>query len=113
MSNNNCAICLEEISEEKEKLDCKHEFHKKCIYEWFKIKRSCPLCRSPEGALPRSLECLHERYAGDLHFIKRHSESLYELVFNKEKNFVVAQLNQNGTTLLSGVVNDKKVFELY
>jgi len=27
-------------------LECNHNFHKKCIFEWNKIKNTCPICRS-------------------------------------------------------------------
>ena len=30
------------------KLQCGHDYHKKCIADWFKIKRECPECRSYE-----------------------------------------------------------------
>ena len=26
-------------------LMCYHKFHKKCIEKWFKISKTCPLCR--------------------------------------------------------------------
>jgi hypothetical protein len=26
--------------------DCKHIFHSKCLSEWMKRQRSCPLCRT-------------------------------------------------------------------
>lgn len=40
-----CAICCEDIIQDRKVLRCKHEFHKKCIKEWFKYKRICPYCR--------------------------------------------------------------------
>jgi hypothetical protein len=44
-----CSICLEHI-ERSTKVsvteECKHMFHSKCLMEWLKNRRSCPLCRS-------------------------------------------------------------------
>lgn len=44
--NNECIICLENmIKGDKIKiLRCGHIYHYKCIDEWFKRKRECPLC---------------------------------------------------------------------
>jgi hypothetical protein len=44
-----CSIChddLKNIKLAKCQLSCKHNFHKTCISKWFKIKLSCPCCRS-------------------------------------------------------------------
>lgn len=45
-----CSICLENDMIEKDLFvldDCKHEYHTKCIMEWFrKGNKTCPLCRS-------------------------------------------------------------------
>ncbi|CAF3340774.1 unnamed protein product [Rotaria socialis] len=41
-----CLICLENLSSKKtETFTCKHTFHRNCLEEWFKIERTCPLCR--------------------------------------------------------------------
>ena len=41
-----CTICLDDIApEQKIKLKCHHTFHEKCIFNWLKKKRECPLCR--------------------------------------------------------------------
>ena len=41
-----CSICFDEIKEEdKQKLNCVHIFHEKCIDKWFKRSHQCPLCR--------------------------------------------------------------------
>lgn len=41
-----CSICLLEFEEGQEIniMKCKHFFHKRCIENWIKIKRKCPLC---------------------------------------------------------------------
>ena len=46
----NCPICLEIIKEDVEEnqkaiLSCGHEFHPRCILQWFHKKTSCPSCR--------------------------------------------------------------------
>ena len=40
-----CCICRDRI-EEGIKLKCNHVFHKTCIKEWFKVNKTCPLCRA-------------------------------------------------------------------
>jgi len=48
-----CSICLENVNKKEfvRKLDCMHEFHKKCIDNWMYILYkagdviNCPLCR--------------------------------------------------------------------
>lgn len=42
-----CSICLENYKKGEEQLSllCNHQYHKKCITEWFKIKSTCPCCR--------------------------------------------------------------------
>lgn len=46
MSENQCAICLDEFTDETVyKTTCKHKFHIDCAYEWLKNIHSCPMCR--------------------------------------------------------------------
>lgn len=41
-----CVICqLEQTEDLYIKTKCKHYFHCKCIIEWIKIKKECPICR--------------------------------------------------------------------
>ena len=47
-----CSICLEKLKRNKKnvtcvpvKLSCGHEFHYKCISEWYKTNKTCPYCR--------------------------------------------------------------------
>ncbi|KAI8603257.1 hypothetical protein EDD21DRAFT_42590 [Dissophora ornata] len=42
-----CSICLcdYEDLEELRHLPCNHYFHKECVDEWLKLKRTCPLCK--------------------------------------------------------------------
>jgi hypothetical protein len=43
-----CSICLDKINEGDNvcTIHCEHTFHFKCLTEWGKYKRECPLCRS-------------------------------------------------------------------
>ncbi|OAY23864.1 hypothetical protein MANES_18G113400v8 [Manihot esculenta] len=43
-----CSICLEQLSigSEGKKLPCSHLYHGKCIDEWLKKSKTCPLCRA-------------------------------------------------------------------
>ena len=44
-----CTICLisleNYVDDPISKLKCNHIFHKKCIEEWYKNNRNCPICR--------------------------------------------------------------------
>ena len=44
--NEKCSICQENMIGNIKLKFCHHNFHKSCIKEWFKIKQSCPLCRT-------------------------------------------------------------------
>ena len=45
---NTCAICLENTDEDCYTVVCckNNKFHFECLDKWFKIKNTCPLCRS-------------------------------------------------------------------
>jgi len=44
-TNQECSICYESMfNNEVSATTCAHVFHTKCLNNWFKIKRSCPLC---------------------------------------------------------------------
>lgn len=42
-----CSICINtsECEDKKTIKTCKHSFHSKCIDEWLKYKKECPICR--------------------------------------------------------------------
>ena len=43
-----CSICMNEYIKEdwvSILVKCKHIFHTKCIKEWLKYKKNCPICR--------------------------------------------------------------------
>jgi hypothetical protein len=44
----NCAICMEDYFENDDIiiLPCQHHYHKKCGIDWFKINKTCPICRT-------------------------------------------------------------------
>ncbi|KAG0004820.1 hypothetical protein BGZ65_012619 [Modicella reniformis] len=51
-----CPICLcdYEDLEELRHLPCDHYFHKDCVDEWLKLKRTCPLCKHDVAQIRRS-----------------------------------------------------------
>ncbi|RLN27812.1 hypothetical protein C2845_PM05G05910 [Panicum miliaceum] len=50
-----CAVCLEayEAGDTLRTMPCAHGFHQRCIFEWLRVSRLCPLCRF---ALPAAAE---------------------------------------------------------
>ena len=52
---NECAICLEGLNDNLQKLECGHTFHRKCIDDLrkYQMNQVCPLCRAK---LPDSIE---------------------------------------------------------
>lgn len=45
--NSECKICTEcfTIGENKQVLECEHEYHDTCLAPWLKLKGNCPVCR--------------------------------------------------------------------
>jgi len=41
-----CPICHEEDTAIRQTLACNHTFHHHCIQQWFRVNKSCPLCRT-------------------------------------------------------------------
>ena len=48
IENNKCIICLNNymIHDKISYLSCLHLFHSRCIKEWLKISKKCPLCKT-------------------------------------------------------------------
>ena len=46
-NNDTCSICLDNIGENKVKLDCdcNYFYHQNCIDRWKEIKNECPICK--------------------------------------------------------------------
>tara|TARA_B100001057_G_C22787028_1_gene926018 strand:+ start:1027 stop:1518 length:492 start_codon:yes stop_codon:yes gene_type:complete len=40
-----CPICFEKLKKNVARTYCNHLFHAECLYKWFTIKNTCPLCR--------------------------------------------------------------------
>jgi hypothetical protein len=39
-----CIICLDNKEVDWLTLECRHEYHKKCIHDWMRIRMICPIC---------------------------------------------------------------------
>jgi len=51
-----CSICLDAYTKENPvyTLHDQHQFHAKCITQWFKYKQNCPTCRwTPPPKIPQ------------------------------------------------------------
>ena len=40
-----CTVCMESV-ENGRRLRCGHEFHARCLQQWLRRSRTCPLCRA-------------------------------------------------------------------
>jgi hypothetical protein len=51
MDNKSCTICMEDFenSESVKVTDCFHVYHGRCIEEWFKVSKRCPVCKHECG----------------------------------------------------------------
>ena len=48
-------ICFETINRcDKKSLNCKHDFHRKCINTWLREQNNCPLCRASQSTSEES-----------------------------------------------------------
>ncbi len=47
-SHQSCCICLKQFipSSNTSKLRCSHVYHQRCIIEWLKYQKNCPICRT-------------------------------------------------------------------
>lgn len=44
-----CIICMDEFDDENDEgvlTNCEHFFHEKCLEDWIKVKKKCPICKS-------------------------------------------------------------------
>jgi len=100
-----CVICLDSIIEDQKTIQCGHNFHKKCLYEWSdQFNWLCPLCRNPTFVLRRKSKMLSVN-----------GENFYCLIFDDEKYIVndkdyLAVKNRLGSTIIE--TDDKEYNEL-
>ncbi|KAM0905520.1 hypothetical protein ACQ4PT_017343 [Festuca glaucescens] len=42
-----CAVCMQDFEggDTLRRLPCSHSFHERCIFDWLRVSRACPLCR--------------------------------------------------------------------
>lgn len=82
ISDNNCPICFNEINlDNKYITDCKHEYCKDCLNNWFdKGKNTCPKCR-------RLIKYLN-------------NETVYIRLINMNKAVVIERLRHNENTII-------------
>lgn len=98
-NDNNCGICsIKLIPEDTVRLDCHHEYHYECIYNWYKKtiqntscsssskRRECPYCRKPGGYLP-----IKKEYEKEIHSPKYASKNK----ITKISNPIIANNNNN------------------
>ena len=47
MKNVQCGVCLAgyHAGEVMARLPCQHEFHEPCLAEWWRVRKTCPMCR--------------------------------------------------------------------
>ncbi|KAG0037730.1 hypothetical protein BGZ82_001982 [Podila clonocystis] len=68
-----CVICLCEYEPDDllRQMPCRHLFHKECVDEWLKLKRTCPLCKFDIARVNRirnwKRQHFHRRSSGSGH----------------------------------------------
>nr|CAB3489048.1 unnamed protein product [Digitaria exilis] len=55
-----CAVCLDgyEAGDALRTMPCSHSFHERCIFQWLRVSRICPLCRFAMPAAGAETESL-------------------------------------------------------
>ena len=86
-----CAVCLEKVSDSDSKTSCGHCFHRPCLMTWFVTSRTttCPMCRS-------KLELSNE----DLAYISNAHVSTYNNV-DYDINHTIQPITDNWTNLFT------------
>ena len=64
--DDNCVICLDRLKNKTEcvKIGCSHLFHSECIFDWYKVKPKCPMCKTyfREFLMKKYQESILEKY---------------------------------------------------
>lgn len=71
-----CPICLLEMSDKTIILNCGHEFHKKCLKQWFNKSISCPTCRFNGKKIIKTIVCCWYKWI-EVHDIKIVDQDIY------------------------------------
>lgn len=74
---NICLICYEPLLTSIKTLKCNHQFHKKCIKKWSKIKPTCPYCMS----------ILENKFKISVMF--NNNNSIKKYIFNIDRNKIL------------------------
>ena len=100
MSDELCSICLNNLDEEQSYTleACNHQFHTKCIINWFRNSSSCPCCRNNTYEAANNIPgyILRERYK-ELRKISRKSNAPDDLkiLVNRLKNMEIKHREKN------------------
>ena len=100
MSDELCSICLNNLDEEQTYTleACNHQFHTKCIINWFRNSSSCPCCRNNTYEAANNIPgyILRERYK-ELRKISRKSNAPNELknLVDRLKNIEIKRKEKN------------------
>ena len=100
MSDELCSICLNNLDEEQTYTleACNHQFHTKCIINWFRNSSSCPCCRNNTYEAANNIPgyILRERYK-ELRKISRKSNAPNELknLVDRLKNIEIKHKEKN------------------
>ena len=100
MSDELCSICLNNLDEEQAYTleACNHQFHTKCIINWFRNSSSCPCCRNNTYEAANNIPgyILRERYK-ELRKISRKSNAPDDLkiLVNRLKNMEIKHREKN------------------
>ena len=100
MSDDLCSICLNNLDDEQTYTleACGHQFHTKCIINWFRNSSTCPCCRNNTYEAANNIPgyILRERYK-ELRKISRRSNAPDELkkLVNRLKNIEIKQKEKN------------------
>lgn len=76
-----CIICLDDKETEWLTLDCRHEYHKKCIHTWMRLRMTCPIC-------VRSIHLHHREHVVELQYLPELSDT--RMILNENAQRTIA-----------------------
>lgn len=80
----NCSICLNPFDYNITSTHCNHKFHEECLKKWYKISKSCPLCRSSQYVYNILIQYIYKNI--NKHYI------IKDLFFKNNKSFIIKRL---------------------